>query len=189
MNEKIKSTVLPLAIIVIGLLLGGFVLLNQKLDRLDSNAAALNNSQSFRFLSFKAPGIFCAGCTANIEGYLGAVDGVQSVSASLRTKRVDVIYDPSIVDKNTILSNQILDIYGREYLGDEPFTGSSQVQAPSTVNLPQGLAFKLQDAAGIVSQLDNPEDYNSEFDRINQAILNKDYQQAEDLLDELIGEL
>lgn len=189
MTEKTKSFILPLAIIVISLLIGGIVLLNQKLDKLNTNATTANNIQNSRLLSFKAPGMFCLGCSASMEGYLGAVEGVQSVSASLATKKVDVVYDPSVVTKDTILSNQILDAYGKEFISDEPYTGNNQVKTPSSTNLPQGLALKLQDAAGLISRLDNAADYQDVFNQIDQAIAQEDYQQAENLLDELLADL
>lgn len=189
MTGKTKSFVLPLAIIVISLLIGGIVLLNQRLDRLNTNATTANNAQNARLLSFKAPGMFCLGCSASMEGYLSVVEGVQSVSASLATKLVDVIYDPSIVDKDTILANEILDSYGKEFLSDEVYTGGNQAKTPSTTNLPQGLALKLQDAAGLISQLDNAADYQDAFNQIDQVIAQQDYQEAEDLLDELLSKL
>ena len=188
-DNKVRSFVLPLAIIVVGGLVGGIILLNQKLDKLSTGTTVTDNTQNLRLLSFKAPGMFCLGCSASMEGYLGAVEGVQSVSASLATKQVDVIYDPSVVTKDIILSNEILDAWGKEFLSDETFTGNSQAQTPSTTNLPQGLALKLQNAAGKVSQLENPENYQDMFDKIDQAIAQENYQQAESLLDELLAEL
>jgi copper chaperone CopZ len=188
MTKKIKSLLLPLAIIVIGLLIGGGVLLNQKFNSLSKAETTVNN-QSLRLLSFKAPGMFCLGCSASIEGYLGAIEGVQSVNASLATKLVGVVYDASIVDKDTILANEILDSYGKEFLSDKIYTGSGQIKTPSTTNLPQELALKLQNAAGLVSKLDNASDYQATFCQIDQAIAQQNYSQAEDLLDELLTKL
>lgn len=189
MTKKTNPNVLPLAVIVAGLIIGGSLLFGQRSNKLNSNAITANNNQEMRLLSFKAPGMFCLGCSASMEGYLGAVEGVQSVNASLATKLIDVIYDPSIVDKNTILANEILDSYGRELISDEIFTGSNQAQTPSTTNLPQVLAAKLQEAAGKVSQLDDDVDYQDVFSQIDQAISMEDYLQAEGLLDELLVEL
>lgn len=188
-DNKVKSIVLPIAIVVVGGLIGGTILLNSRLDKLSTGTDVIGNNQNLRLLSFKAPGMFCIGCSASVEGYLKAIDGVQSVNASLATKQVDVIYDPSIVGKDVILDNEILAAYGKQSVSDVSYTGGSQAKTPSTTNLPQALALKLQDAAGIVSQLSNPVDYQGQFDKIDQAIVQQDYQQAEDLLDELLAQL
>jgi len=185
MTEKFKSIILPIAIIVVGVFIGGAVIFTQQVGGLDVEIYA---GQSFRQLSFKAPGMFCVGCTSNIEGYLGSIDGVQSVSASLDTKEVDVVYDPSIVDKDTILSNQVLDIYGRDLLSDEEFTGDIQIQeSPATTDFPEELSAKLQKAGAIVLELDNKDEYDELFGKINEAVINQDFQEAEKFLDEFLA--
>ena len=189
MTKKINPNVLPLTVIVVGLIIGGSILFGQRANKFNPKAITANNNQEVRLLSFKAPGMFCLGCSASMEGYLGAIEGVQSVNASLATKLIDVIYNPSLVNKDTILSNEILDSYGRELISDEIFTGSNQAQTPSTTNLPQALAAKLQEAAGKVSQLDDDVDYQEVFIQLDQAISEEDYRRAEGLLYQVLVEL
>lgn len=127
MKSSTKSLILPLLIILAAGLAGAGLILNQKLNQ-RIVGVSIESSQNLRLLSLKAPGMFCLGCSSSMEGYLGAVDGVQSVNASLATKKVEVIYDPSVVDKETILMNQILDAYGKEFLSDVVFVGGEQAQ-------------------------------------------------------------
>jgi copper chaperone CopZ len=183
-----KKYLLPILIIFVAGLVGASLLLNQKLKQ--SNAVISTESgQSLRLLSFKAPGMFCLGCSASVEGYLKVIKGVQSVNASLATKQVDVVYDDSVVDKDTILDDEILDVYGKKFLSDVSYTGGNQAKTPSTTNLPQSLAFKLQEAAFLVQQLENPEDHQETFDRIDSAIASEDFDKAESLLDDLLEKL
>jgi len=188
-DNKVKSYVLPIAIVVVGGLIGGIILLNNRLDKLSTGTTIIDNNQNLRLLSFKAPGMFCIGCSASVEGYLKAVGGVQSVNASLATKQVDVIYDSSIVGKDVILDNEILAAYGKQSVSDVSYTGGSQAKTPSTTALPQSLSFKLQEAAFLVQQLENPEIYQGTFDRIDSAIASEDFDKAEELLDDLLEEI
>lgn len=185
---KIQNYLLPLIIIIVAGLIGANVLLGQRIQK-DVVRVSPTDSQDLRLLSLKAPGMFCIGCSASMEGYLGAIEGVKSVKASVASKKVDVVYDPNLVGTQTILSNEILDAFGKEVISDEPFTDDSQGEVPSTTYLPPSLSFKLQEAAAKVSQLENPQDYQSLFDQIDQAIAQQDYEQAEILLDELLRKL
>lgn len=185
---KFQNYLLPILIISLAGLIGANLFMSQKIKQGNTNISA-NSNQSLRLLSLKAPGMFCIGCSASVEGYLGSIDGVQSVSANLASKQVDVIYDPILVNKDTILASEILDAYGKEVLGDQPYTGDSQAKTTSSASLPQNLASKLQEAAGRVGQLDDQQEYQPLFDQIDLAIVQQDYQQAETLLDELLGQL
>lgn len=175
----------PILIIITAGLIGVSLFLNQKIKQNNTNIST-SSGENLRLLSFKAPGMFCIGCSASVEGYLKAVGGVQSVNASLATRKVDVVYDLSVVTKDTILANQILAAYGKEFLSDEPFSGDGQKEVPSTTTLPQNLSFKLQEAAFVVQQLENPEVYQETFDSIDSAIASEDFDKAEELLDDLL---
>lgn len=183
-----KNYLTPILIILFTGLLGAVLFLGQKVAQVENN----NNTsapQKPRLLTFRAPGMFCIGCSASVEAYLSSVEGVQNVSASLGTKRVEVIYDGSVVDKDTILANQILDAYGKESITDEKYTGTGQEQTISTTNLPQSLALKLQEAAAKISKLENQEQYQETFNQIDKAIAQENYQKAENLLDNLLKDL
>lgn len=180
-----KHYLVPILIITVAGLLGVGLIFNQKINS-SATQSAVKNNQNLRLLSFKAPGMFCLGCSASMEGYLGSIDGVRSVNASLSTKQVEVVYDSTVTSKEVVLSNQILDAYGKEQVSDEEFVGGDQVQTPSTTNLPQSLAFKLQEAAAKVAKLENQSEYQAVFTQIDEAIADQNYQKAEDLLDGLL---
>jgi copper chaperone len=48
------------------------------------------------------PDISCAHCVKTINGALGALSGVQSVSTDLPSKTVHLAYDPSQISMNEI---------------------------------------------------------------------------------------
>lgn len=181
-----KKYLTPILIILIAGLFGTVLFLNQKANQSTRSPQSIQNGQNLRLLSFKVPGMFCIGCSASVEGYLSAIEGVRSANASLATKKVEVIYDDSVVDKDTILGNEILDAYGKKFLSDVSYTGGSQAKTPSTTTLPQGLSFKLQEAAFLVQQLENPEIYQETFNQIDSAIASEDFDKAEELLDDLL---
>ena len=43
------------------------------------------------------PDISCGHCQATIQGALGAIPGIESVSIDIPTKKVSVRYDPTVV--------------------------------------------------------------------------------------------
>ena len=49
-----------------------------------------------------SPDISCEHCVNAIQGAVGALNGVKSVSANANTKKVEVQYDPSLVTLATI---------------------------------------------------------------------------------------
>lgn len=187
-RDKIKNYLLPVLIILVTGFTAANLIVRQKAT-LQSESQYQESSQGLQLLTLKAPGMFCIGCSASVEGYLGAIEGVKQVNASLASKKVNVIYDPQVVSKDTILNNEILDAYGKEFISNEPFTSSTQMLSPSTTSIPQDLAFKLQEAAAKVSQLENSQEYQLLFDQIDQAIVQEDYQQAEQLVDDLLNRL
>ena len=50
----------------------------------------------------KADSMSCGHCTMTVEGAAGALEGVDSVSANLETKEVEVSYDPDVVSLDEI---------------------------------------------------------------------------------------
>lgn len=174
----------PLLILLVSGLFGANLWLSKKIENPQNIQVA-----GLRQLTLKAPGMFCLGCSASVEGYVGAVSGVKNVRASLGTKRVEIVYDPSVVSKEAILGNQVFTAYGKEFISDEAFSSTSLEKTPSTTSLPQTLSQKLQKAAFLVQRLDNPEQYQATFDAIDQAIAKEDFAKAEKLVDQLLVEL
>ncbi len=50
-------------------------------------------------VTYTAPAISCEHCQHAIEGALGALPGVQTVTVDIPTKRVAVTYDPGAVTR------------------------------------------------------------------------------------------
>ncbi len=52
--------------------------------------------------TYTAPAISCEHCQHAIEGALGALQGVQTVTVDIPTKRVNVSYDPGQLGREQI---------------------------------------------------------------------------------------
>jgi len=48
-------------------------------------------------------GMTCGGCVAGVEKTVNKLSGIYSVEVYLREKRGDIVYDPTVIDKKTIL--------------------------------------------------------------------------------------
>jgi copper ion binding protein len=60
------------------------------------------SSANLQDVVLTSPDISCEHCVNAIQGAVGALDGVESVSADANTKKVDVSFDPSRVSLATI---------------------------------------------------------------------------------------
>lgn len=182
---KLKTIIIPVLIMFISALAIFSGVYYQKTRRL---SALQVEEANLRKLTFKSPGMFCAGCAASIENYIGTVEGVHSVSAGLTTKIVEAVYDPSQTSKEAILSNTILDAYGKEFLSDEAYTG--ETQKTQLRNLPQNLVFKLQEISSLTYEKEDLlKKYEKKFSQIDQAIEREDFGEAESLADQILEEL
>ena len=76
--------------------------------------------QGSHLLTMRAPEMFCGGCTGTVEAAVGATPGVVFVDAVNSTKEVLIIYDPTVVTSDEIMTNSVFDTYGREFISDIP---------------------------------------------------------------------
>jgi Cu+-exporting ATPase len=53
---------------------------------------------------FRITGLSCAACVASVESILLSLDGITSASVALTTSLGKVSYNPSVINKNTIIS-------------------------------------------------------------------------------------
>jgi copper chaperone len=53
--------------------------------------------------TFSVPDIHCGGCAASIEGAVGRLDGIETVKVELADHTVDVSFDESAVQLDTIV--------------------------------------------------------------------------------------
>ncbi len=120
-----KNLLLSIVIIFIALLIGGAVLLSDKPNQqpvvsstqteqqTNRTANTQQISANARKLELSAPGMFCPGCTASVEGYLSSIPGIEFVEARLTPRKsATVIYNPDKITKEEIVKNQIFDTYG-----------------------------------------------------------------------------
>ena len=144
-----KNIIAPIAIIAAAALVGGAFLFLGNSSPSDTQLAA--ESANLRKLELSVPGMFCAGCTASVEGYVSAMPGVKRVQARLTpAKSATVVYDSAAVTKEAIIKNSIFDAYGAEIISDEKFSGKILTTESS-----EGLAVPndIQDKSRQVAQL------------------------------------
>lgn len=77
-----------------------------------SENAELTATEGLEALNLKLPGLFCPGCAYASQSALKGIPGVVGAKVSFATKSGFVVYDPSIVTPEKILSNNIIRAYG-----------------------------------------------------------------------------
>lgn len=150
-----KNIIIPLLIIVVAIFIGGAVIFSDG-DTL-SDAQLTAASENLRALELSVPGMFCAGCTASVEGYLSSMPGVKRVQARLSPERsATVVYNPDEVTKEEIVKNNIFDVYGVGIISDNQFNGSVlPIENPEETVISQEIVDKSQQAAALLKQRSN----------------------------------
>lgn len=188
-----KNIIIPLSIIVAAVFIGGFVLFSGNKTPSDTQIAA--ESADLRAVELSVPGMFCAGCTASVEGYVSSMPGVKRAQARLSpSKSATVIYDPAIVTKDAIIKNSIFDAYGVEIISDEKFTGSVlPTQSKNGESIPQEIKDKSQKAASLLEKgLKEGKDTSGAqglFNQVSSDMERGNFANANSLLDTIISSL
>jgi len=185
-----RNTIIPLSIIVAAVLVSGAVLFSTNDSSSDEQLAA--SSDNLRKLELSVPGMFCAGCSASVEGYVSGEPGVKRVQARLSPERsATVVYNPDIITKEEIVENSIFDVYGVDIISDEQFSGSVlPTKSTEGVIIPQSIQDKSQQAAILLQQrTDENKDVSSAqslFNQVNSNIEQGNFANANSLLDAVI---
>jgi len=185
-----KNIIIPLSIIAAAALIGGAVIFSGGSPSSDAQLAAA--SDNLRALELSVPGMFCAGCTASVEGYISSVPGVKRVQARLSPERsATIVYDPDVITKEEIVKNNIFDVYGVDIISDGQFSGSVlPTESTGGVAIPQGIQDKSQQTATLLQQRSNEgKDVSGAqalFNQVNTDITQGDFAQANNSLDAII---
>lgn len=185
-----KNIIVPLSIIVAAALIGGAVLFSGSSSSSDAELAVA--SDNLRALELSVPGMFCAGCSASVEGYVSSVPGVKRVQVRLSpTRSATVVYDPDVVTKEEIIKNSIFDVYGVSVISDENFDGSVlPTESQGGASIPQEIQDKSQQVAALLQQRSNEgKDISaaqSLFNQVNSNIEQGNFGNANLLLDSII---
>lgn len=109
-NNIITALIIVLAIVgVVGMWWDN----DRRQESARSEVASVAASKDLKQLEVAVPGMFCAGCTASVEGFLSGVPGVQYVEAHMAPQRsATIVYDPNLTTKDAILQQSIFDTYG-----------------------------------------------------------------------------
>lgn len=202
-----KNLLPPIIIIFIALIIGGMVLLSNKIQQKPKSSTQIQAEQQIaqsktpiistnaRKLELAVPGMFCPGCKASVEGYLSSVPGIEYVEAKLTPRKsATVIYNPDIVTKEQIVKNQIFDTYGpATIISDEAFQGSLEQLNQTTINIPPSIQEKTNRVSKLLKQKTdagaNVQDNQLQLDKMDKLLQSQQYQEAESLLDQIITKL
>lgn len=186
-----KNIIIPLAIITTAVIIGGAILFSGGNTPTDKELTT--TSGNLRALELSVPGMFCAGCTASVEGYVSSVAGVKRVQARLSpTRSATVVYDPDVVTKEDIIKNSIFDVYGVDIISDDKFAGSVlPTESEASIAVPQDIQNKSQEAVTLLGQkVAEGKDVSaaqSLFNQVNSTIEQGNFANASSLLDAVIN--
>lgn len=190
-NGANKNIILPLTIIIVATIIGGTVLFSGGSTSTDEQLATA--SDNLRALELSVPEMFCAGCTASVEGYVSSMLGVKRVQARLTpTKSATVVYDPDVVTKEEIIKNQVFDLYGVSIISDDSFSGSVlPTESQERFAIPQEIQGKSGQAVLLLQQRSNEgkdvSTAQSLFNQVNGDIERGNFSNASALLDAIIN--
>jgi len=77
---------------------------------------------NLRVAEVELPGMFCASCAKSSKSAFEGIDGVVQATIDFKTKKGTVIYDPSVVSKEQLLQDGLLQAYDCKIINDKPFT-------------------------------------------------------------------
>jgi len=186
-----KNIIIPIAIIAAAALVGGAIIFSGGNSSSDAEPASL--SDNLRVLELSVPGMFCAGCTASVEGYVSAMPGVKRVQARLTPeKSATIVYDPEVISKDEIVKNQVFDIYGVSVISDEKFSGKIlTTESNEGIAVPNEIQGKSRQAAQLLQQRSKEgKDVSaaqSLFNQVNSDIERGNFANANTMLDTIIS--
>jgi copper chaperone CopZ len=76
------------------------------------------NNDNLRVCEIGLPNLYCDACASNSEFILENLNGVVSVDVNFDNKNAIVIYDPSIISKDKLLLDTVIQYYGGIILAD-----------------------------------------------------------------------
>ena len=95
-----------------------------------STEEATADVEGARMLTADIQGMTCGGCVAGIERKVNALDGTISATVYLRETKGEFVYDPSKLDKQSILDTITTYGYSATEISDEAL-GETQAPAPT----------------------------------------------------------
>ncbi len=186
-----KNIIVPLSIIIVAVIAGAVILFTGGDN--SANKQLSNTSNNLRVLELSVPGMFCAGCTSSVEGYVSSMPGVKRVQARLTpTKSASVVYDSGIVTKEEIIKNSVFNLYGVSIVSDDFFKDSVfPTVNQKEVIVPKEIQKKSQQVIFLLKQKTNEKkdvsSAKSLFNQVNSDIESGDFANANTLLDTIIG--
>lgn len=119
-----KNFIIPLAIIVGGVVIGGALLLS---GGSGSNPAGTEGAQgNLRKADLEIKNMFCVGCRSSVVNSVLALPGVVQADADPRTDSGWVIYDSAKITKEQIVAASIFRAYPAKILDDQKYTGGTE---------------------------------------------------------------
>lgn len=120
MGLKIKKSYIAVIGIVIAVLIIFFTVKNLT----GSSVSEVEiNSENLRIAEISLPGMFCGGCAWSSENAFKGMNGVVDANVSIDTKSGIVIYDSSIISKEELVQDGLIQSYDGEIVSDNVHNG------------------------------------------------------------------
>ena len=177
-----KNLSTPLAIIIVGVLIGGVLLFGGKSEPANPTA---EYGASLRKVDLEIKNMFCIGCRSNVVNSVLSLPGVTQADADPRTDTGWVIYDADVTSKEQIVAASVFQAYPARILWDNSVENSVITNQATIAELSQEIEDKLNQLAQLL-EIRQVSIHQSSQDELDQAILNGDYDKANNLLDNLI---
>ncbi len=144
-----KQILLPIAIIIVGLSVSGLLLINSGTNRVSNNVTdpitKIDATDNLRKVDLKIEGMFCLGCRSNVVSSVKTQPGIIQADADPSTDSGWVVYDPSQITKEQIVTNSIFNVYPAEIVDDKPYTEDLTQKAEKEI--PSEITKKLNELA------------------------------------------
>lgn len=80
------------------------------------------DNENLRIAEIALPGMFCASCAQSSENAFKNMPGVVDASVDIKTKKGEVIYDSSVISKEQLVQEGLIQAYDGKILSDNEYT-------------------------------------------------------------------
>lgn len=150
-----KKIFLPLAIIVVGLVVGGILLFGGNgnstlLGASDTRVAGggsttleVPNTKKLRKVDLEILNMFCIGCRSSVVNSVMAVPGVVQADADPGTDSGWVIYDSDLITKEGIVAVPVFQAYPARIIADSAYSDVQYAPSAAVEEIPSEITDKL----------------------------------------------
>ena len=120
-NLQIKKKHLMIVIVLlVVIVISAFFVFSSNKSSTTGNVINIDN-ENLRIAEIALPGMFCQACAYSIQSVFESMPGVVSAETDNDTKKGIVIYDSSIISKEELVQESLIQSYDGEIVKDEKY--------------------------------------------------------------------